>query len=241
MRPLPPDDPVAQLAASEPQREADGTNARRGVTMKSMVGAVRLLGARTAARCALCHDALGGEGHACSACAVVLHPTCWLSSGARCPTLGCEASPALARPTSPPRRSAFRVGFLLGVWLCAGAVATLAVGGKQLVAWLWLSGHRADYERLAAGVRDGSLEPIPFPGTTASWFQVDGTRARKVECRNCGVFVEVPLPRLHIAEVVDARYSLVHAPLGHLPTTDHVTGAWEKLGDRWWLVEAPRW
>lgn len=61
------------------------------------------------ARCAFCHDALGGEWEVCAGCNTRLHPDC-RANAIDCPTLGCRMSVhgRRGRPAGSWPRPAFR-------------------------------------------------------------------------------------------------------------------------------------
>jgi hypothetical protein len=61
--------------------------------------------ARQAERCALCHDALGGEQLACPGCGTRVHASCRKELGRACPSLGCQGE--LRRERREPRRYRF--------------------------------------------------------------------------------------------------------------------------------------
>jgi general secretion pathway protein G len=93
---------------------------------------MRVLGVRSATRCAVCHDGLdGGRLVGCVACGAQGHADCWAALG-RCSSLGCAAiPPVVARPAAPKRlpvtRARVSVLSIVGVLGVVGLVAAVVV------------------------------------------------------------------------------------------------------------------
>src|SRR5690348_10951226 len=106
---------------------------------------MRVLGVRSATRCAVCHDGLGEEAVACARCAAGAHLDCWLELG-RCTSLGCGAAPFARRRVVVrlwPRR-----------WPgIACALAFLAVMASVAVHQLHRGGAKSRMSRVSADMK----------------------------------------------------------------------------------------
>lgn len=105
--------------------------------MLSRRGALHFSARGEAARCALCHDALGARAATCDGCGVALHDDCRTAT-TTCPTLGCArglTSAGVAKRERPwPGATtalaclALAAGALLAYVVVPQAVATAADG-----------------------------------------------------------------------------------------------------------------
>lgn len=109
------------------------------------------------ARCAVCHDALGGERHECRGCGTLLHPDC--RSGLQgCPTLGCVDQRAPAPRDAPGKATRPRRRW--GRWILAGVVLVLLFNPVTLL----LVSMRLSFRRIEqneAALREARVyEPV---------------------------------------------------------------------------------
>jgi general secretion pathway protein G len=113
---------------------------------------MRVVQVRSAVRCAVCHDDLGGRAVACPGCGARGHVDCWIDLG-RCPSLGCAVQASLSssktegpEPARPYRGPFPLVELLVGVSIVGllAAVVVVNVMGQ---------GHGPRVQRPAADMK----------------------------------------------------------------------------------------